>query len=95
MTEPIASDLPVRQTFSPDLPELRLLAQFAGIEPSQMAAAFSVPELLFEHITLAELNRLTEVCVRIGVLSGQLAAASSIATATLEETMQALHAGEV
>jgi hypothetical protein len=43
--------------FSPDLPELRLLAQLAGLRPSAFAAALNNSEHFSEHISADELSR--------------------------------------
>jgi hypothetical protein len=51
--------------FSPDLPELRLLAQIAGVAPARMAAAFSDPAHFAEHMTIDEINRFKEGCDRL------------------------------
>jgi hypothetical protein len=61
--------------FLPDQPELQALAQLSGVAPSKMAAAFSEPEKLFEHISLDELARIKESTDRIAALSVALAAA--------------------
>ena len=43
--------------FSPDLPELRLLCQLAGIKPSSIAAALNNPEFFNKHVNSEELER--------------------------------------
>ena len=72
-------------TFSPDLPELRLLAQFVGIAPSRLAAAFSDPAHLFEHITLDELQRFKENCDRVGALMVDMAASMAAGLPALQK----------
>jgi hypothetical protein len=42
---------------SPDLPELRLLAQLAAVKPSALAAALNNPEHFSEHLPAEELSR--------------------------------------
>jgi hypothetical protein len=67
-------------TFSADQPELRALAQMAGVDPSKMAAGFNEPEKLFDYISLAQLARLKTSADRLGALSLQLVAAMDIYT---------------
>jgi hypothetical protein len=66
------------QAFSPDLPELKIMAALAAVQPSAMAAAFNEPEKMFEHLTLGELDRLREAFVRCAILGERLAAACGI-----------------
>jgi hypothetical protein len=73
MVEALMSD-----DFSPDLPELKIMAMLAGVQPVAMAAAFNEPERMFERITLDELNRLREAFVRCALLGERLAAACEI-----------------
>jgi hypothetical protein len=65
-------------SFSATLPELVALAQLAGVDPSKMAAAFSEPEHIFQHITLDELARIKQSTDRLAALSAQLAAACDV-----------------
>jgi hypothetical protein len=62
-------------TFSADLPELVALAQMASVAPSAMAAGFSDPANLFQHISLGELARIKESTDRLAVLGVRLAKA--------------------
>ena len=73
------SDIPI----TADLPELRLLAQLAGIAPSRMAAAFNDPEHFFKHMTLDELNALKASVDRFAAVQDQLLAAVLIAAANI------------
>ncbi len=70
---------------SPDLPELRLLAQLAGVKPSALAAGFSAPENLLQYVGLEELARLKDACDR-------LAAVMWIMTAAAEKAKTAIQA---
>ncbi len=71
------------EQFSSDSPELQALAQLASVAPSRMAAAFSDPENFYTHLTLDELNRITDGCTRLGIVQAQLIAALDIAEATI------------
>lgn len=64
--------------FSPDLPELRLLAQVAGVAPSRMAAAFSDPEHFTNHMTVEEINRFKEGCDRLFAVQADMTAALNV-----------------
>jgi hypothetical protein len=52
-------------SFSPDLPELRLLCQLAGIKPSAMAAALNNPEHFNKHVNAEELTRYAGAGLRV------------------------------
>jgi len=73
-----------------DSPELRVLAQMAGIDPIKVGLAFSQPELLFEHISLGELSKLNICCNRLARMGVEMARAldiyAEVARKILEET---------
>ena len=70
------ADLPA---LSPDLPELRIIAQFAGIAPSRLAAAFNNPEHFLDHMTPDELDRFKDSCDRLNAIQVRMLAAVDIA----------------
>ena len=72
--------------FAPDLPELRIIAQFAGIAPSRLAAAFNNPEHFLDHITPDELDRFKDSCDRLSALQVRMLAAVDIAIAHQKRT---------
>lgn len=51
--------------FSPDLPELRLLAQLAGLKPSAVAAALNNPEHFNKHVSSEEMARFANAESRV------------------------------
>jgi hypothetical protein len=75
--------------FSPDMAELRLLAELANIPAGRMAAGFNDPEHLFNHISLYELALLKQGCDRIAELSQDLASACDIYTKAAKEMLEA------
>ncbi len=77
-----------QSAFLADMPELVALAQLSGVAPSKMAAAFSDPEHLFEHISLDELARIKESTDRLAALSAQLAKACEGYIAYAEANVQ-------
>jgi hypothetical protein len=56
-------------SYSPDLPELRLLAQLAGVKPSALAAALNNPEHFSAHITTAQVSRYLSGVTRLSALT--------------------------
>ena len=54
--------------FDAEEPAFIALANASQIEPERMAAAFNEPAEFFEHVTLEELERLTECCGRFAAL---------------------------
>jgi hypothetical protein len=68
----LTANPPMAEPISPDLPELRLLAQLASIKPSALAAALNNPECFSKHISneelqgfLASMTRASRLIVRI------------------------------
>ena len=72
--------------FSPDLPELRLIAQLAGIAPSRLAAAFNSPEHFMDFITQEQLDRFSKSLNRLHAVQVQMIAAVDIAIAHQKRT---------
>lgn len=66
-----------------DTPELRLIAQLAGIAPSRLAAALNNPEHLYQHLTLDELKRFEESCIRLSGVQARMIEALSAAAAAI------------
>lgn len=61
--------------FSPDLPELRLVCQLAGIKPSALVAALNNPEHFSKHLStddlakyLSGVDRLMKLTTRINTI---------------------------
>lgn len=50
---------------SPDLPELRLICQLAGIKPSSLAAALNNSENFSAHLSADELSRYLAAVTRL------------------------------
>ena len=73
--------------FSPDLPELRLIAQLAGIAPSRLAAAFNDPAHLMEHLTRDELKQFQAACFRLGEVQSRMMQALDAAAAAIRGAM--------
>jgi hypothetical protein len=60
------------EPFSPDLPELRLLAQLAGLKPNALAAALNNPEHFNKHVDSEELARFTQAESRVIALISRI-----------------------
>lgn len=57
---------------SPDLAELRLLAQLSGIAPSRLAAAVNNPEFFSKHLSVEELGRYVSSVTRLLILTKRI-----------------------
>jgi hypothetical protein len=62
----------VRTALSPDSPELRAIAQLAGVAPSRLARAYNDPEHILEHFTIEEMKRLQVAYERLLALIAEL-----------------------
>lgn len=48
------------QEFDVDAPELRLIAQLAGVAPSRLAAGLNNPERILDHLSSTECFRIAD-----------------------------------
>jgi hypothetical protein len=71
---------------SPDLPELRLLAQLAGLRPASLAAAVNDPDHFSNHISAAEMERFLGAQTRVLRLTARM---DRILTAASDKNLEA------
>jgi hypothetical protein len=57
---------------NPDEPELRLLAQLAGLKPSAIAAAVNNPEHFNKHVSAEEMARFAAASTRVIALISRI-----------------------